>query len=352
MRLHEHCTGKQTVESIYVDSSRNPKLQINFDFIIPRISCPYISLDAMDASGEQHLHIDHNIYKRRLDLDGTPIQEPKKEELAKKEVIKGTTTTTPVSVEVTTPKCGSCYGAEDANNHEKMNITCCNKCEDVREAYAKRRWHFSETKVEQCKSSASVEKIENAFKEGCQIYGTMSVNRVAGSFHVAPGQTFAVKHIHVHDIQPFSSSQFNTSHVINRLSFGDDDKGKTHENPLDGTQSITKEGATMYHYYIKIVPTKYIDLEGFVTDTNQFSVTKHEKVVSPGNSESGMPGIFFSYELSAMMVKIVEKPMHLSQLITDLCSIVGGIWIVAMFIDSICYRSSKLLNKIDLGKAS
>lgn len=32
----------------------------------------------MDTTGEQHLHIDHNIYKRRLDLSGKPIEEPKK----------------------------------------------------------------------------------------------------------------------------------------------------------------------------------------------------------------------------------------------------------------------------------
>ena len=32
----------------------------------------------MDTTGEQHLHIDHNIYKRRLDLKGQPIENPKK----------------------------------------------------------------------------------------------------------------------------------------------------------------------------------------------------------------------------------------------------------------------------------
>lgn len=36
----------------------------------------------MDSSGEQHLQMDHNIHKRRLDLDGNPIEEPKKEEMA------------------------------------------------------------------------------------------------------------------------------------------------------------------------------------------------------------------------------------------------------------------------------
>lgn len=49
-----------------------------------------LSLDAMDSAGDQHLHIDHNIYKRRVDLSGNPIEEAQKEDIAtstkKKEV--------------------------------------------------------------------------------------------------------------------------------------------------------------------------------------------------------------------------------------------------------------------------
>lgn len=40
-----------------------------------------LSLDAMDSAGDQHLHIEHNIYKRRVDLSGNPIEEAKKEEI-------------------------------------------------------------------------------------------------------------------------------------------------------------------------------------------------------------------------------------------------------------------------------
>lgn len=41
-----------------------------------------LSLDAMDSAGDQHLHIDHNIYKRRVDLHGNPIEEAKKEDIS------------------------------------------------------------------------------------------------------------------------------------------------------------------------------------------------------------------------------------------------------------------------------
>lgn len=42
----------------------------------------------MDSAGDQHLHIDHNIFKRRLDLNGNPIEEGKKEEIQSSTTIK------------------------------------------------------------------------------------------------------------------------------------------------------------------------------------------------------------------------------------------------------------------------
>lgn len=89
-------------EELFVDTSRNKKLQINFDIIVPKISCdcmyPFffvhyilltllimekkmslvLVLDAVDNSGETHLQVDHNIYKRKLNLKGEPISDPEK----------------------------------------------------------------------------------------------------------------------------------------------------------------------------------------------------------------------------------------------------------------------------------
>lgn len=42
----------------------------------------------MDSAGDQHLHIDHDIFKRRLDLEGNPIDEAKKEEIITSTTIK------------------------------------------------------------------------------------------------------------------------------------------------------------------------------------------------------------------------------------------------------------------------
>ena len=36
-------------------------------------ACSVLSLDAMDVSGEQQIDIDANLFKERLNLEGTPI---------------------------------------------------------------------------------------------------------------------------------------------------------------------------------------------------------------------------------------------------------------------------------------
>nr|XP_022913678.1 endoplasmic reticulum-Golgi intermediate compartment protein 3 [Onthophagus taurus] len=324
-------------EELFVDTSRSPNIQINLDIIVPQVSCDFLALDAMDSSGEQHLQIDHNIYKRSLDLDGKPITEPKKEDI----IIKAKD-----EEEAKNVSCGSCYGASLDPKR------CCNTCEDVREAYRERRWAFPDNpeNITQCKDEKFNEKIKSAFQQGCQIYGSLVVNRVSGSFHIAPGKSFTVNHVHVHDVQPFSSTSFNTTHKIKHLSFGTSIDSETH-NPLKDTLAIAEEGATMFQYHIKIVPTAYVKKSGDRIYSNQFSVTRHKKVVSILSGESGMPGAFFQYELSPLMVKFTETERSLGHFLTNVCAIIGGVYTVAGLIDSFLYHSVKLIKrKIELGK--
>lgn len=55
--------------------------------------------------------------------------------------------------------------------------------------------------------------------------------------------------MHVHDVQPFSSSVFNTTHIIQHLSFGTDiESGNT--APLDGVKGLAKEGIILLQFSI------------------------------------------------------------------------------------------------------
>lgn len=198
----------------------------------------------MDSAGDQHLQIDHDIFKRRIGLDGKPIDEAIKEDItmttSKDNATVETTTAEPITT--TTPSCGSCYGAASVGH-------CCQTCQQVLDAYQRKRWNPDPAKFEQCIREGVLkqerEKEELALKEGCTIFGHLEVNRMGGSFHIAPGKSFSLNHIHIHDVHPYSSSAFNTTHHLRHLSFGERlDAANTH--PLDGTEAVAHEGEFVF----------------------------------------------------------------------------------------------------------
>lgn len=139
-----------------------------------------LSIDVMDVSGEHQLDVEHTMYKQRLNLDGEVINEqPTKSELARDESAPGNST------------CGSCYGAETPE------LSCCNTCEQVREAYREKGWAFSDpSSIEQCVREGWTNQIKEQMNEGCHVYGLIDVSKVAGNFHFAPGKSFQQHSVH------------------------------------------------------------------------------------------------------------------------------------------------------------
>lgn len=64
----------------------------------------------------------------------------------------------------------------------------------------------------------------------------------------------------------------------------------------------------------------------------------------------GMPGVFFSYEISPIMIKYSEHAKSFAHFATGLFAIVGGIFTVAGIIDSTIYKSANVLKKLEIGK--
>ena len=92
----------------------------------------------------------------------------------------------------------------------------------------------------------------------CRLHGTLTVNKVAGNFHITIGKHISdpmqrMGHRHVAGYVPLEL--YNLSHRIDHLSFGSPVPGMV--NPLDATLQITETRQYLYQYYIQIVPTEY-----------------------------------------------------------------------------------------------
>ena len=185
--------------------------------------------------------------------------------------------------------CGDCYGAQ------KPESGCCNTCEDVRKAYEASGWSFNHAEtIEQCTREGYLDKIKEQANQGCRIRGKVTVNKVAGNFHVAPGRSFQRGNAHVHDIQQYLEQGLDFSHHIEHLSFGE--KIPSVHNPLDNTKVETAEGLFMFQYYLKVVGTRYYYLDKVPVVTNQFSVTQYNRNLQYKNAwgqiqaPNGLPG--------------------------------------------------------------
>lgn len=329
-------------EELFVDTSRNAKVRINVDIFFPEMPCSYLSLDVMDVSGEQHRDVEHDIFKKRVHHDGTEIEKIQMDGLGDND----NSTVNSALAKLDQNRCESCYGAEDKPGN------CCNTCEDVKEAYRKKGWAFNGGRgIAQCEREGIKDALIEQVDEGCIVTGFLHVNKVAGNFHFAPGKSFQQHNVHVHDLQPFAGKKaFNMSHYIRKLSFGPDYPGKI--NPLDGGgETSNEEGfSMMYQYFVKVVPTKYRNLNSQVAETAQFSVTMHTRKLAKAVGTQGLPGVFFMYEFSPILVELTEHQRSFMHFLTSICAILGGVYTVAGLLDKFIYTGQQRWIKANEGK--
>jgi endoplasmic reticulum-Golgi intermediate compartment protein 3 len=136
--------------------------------------------------------------------------------------------------------------------------------------------------------------------------------------------------------------KFNASHKLVSLKFGPDMKGASY--PLDGTVKVAKDGAqTAFDYYLQLVPSRYLHLNGARTDTNQYSVTEFDQKAGTYNGQIVPASVLFKWDFSPIMVTVKETRRGFLQFVTSLCAIIGGVFAVAGVINSGIFRTSQLL---------
>jgi endoplasmic reticulum-Golgi intermediate compartment protein 3 len=272
--------------SLQVDMARQERMEIHLDITFPRLPCHLVTVDVMDVAGEQQNDIEHTLNKTRLDATGKVIgtytgQLGDKHITDAHEALNNT---------INPAYCGSCYGAPPPENG------CCNTCQQVKDAYIRIKWSFSEPeKMEQCVREHWVEHMQERSHEGCAIKGWMRVAKLEGNLHAAPGKSFSQGTSHIHDIQEFEKmSDLDMSHTVHHLSFGPmGAAGKVPlvKNPLNGVSKHTGSAHYVYQYYLKVVSTQITYLDGSILNTNQYSVTEHEQDVSGPFGPRKVPGM-------------------------------------------------------------
>ena len=96
---------------------------------------------------------------------------------------------------------------------------------------------------------------------------------------------------------------------------------------------------------LSVVPTQYSHLTSLSPlQTNQYSVTEHYRQTNPKEGQ-GLPGVFFFYELSPIMVHRAETRMGIFHFLTQLCAILGGVFTIAGMVDRLVYSSLKSWEK-------
>lgn len=337
------------MDHLYVNTTRSGTLRVDFDLSFTDVSCSLLSMDAFDETGIQQTDAVTEVFKRSISATGESLGQAVKHELGEtllredqlKALVEERANRQLIVAEK--PACGDCYGSRPAT-------VCCNTCQDVIDGYAEKGWRFKPQGISQCESEAALQTLKDQFAEegGCQIFGRLELSKASGHFHIAPHKVFHegganAGIVNLLDLLSFTFSQFNITHNVNSLSFGDQFPGIS--SPLDGESRKIEDTHGMYQYYIKIVPTRYKYLDGTIVESNQYAVTEHMRHLAPGSGR-GLPGVYFYYEISPIQALFEEKRgKGILRFFTSVCAVVGGAYTVMGLFDTFANYLVGIFNK-------
>ena len=281
--LINYCSYK-TSSQMYVDNNRgSDKLKVNLDIDIDHIPCDLLAILTADALGEKSFDIKGEINKSRLDKRGRKLDTKK--------------------YEINEP------------NYDKV-------------------------------------KTEIKNDEGCNLSGHFFVDAVPGSFLITSGY-------YGNTVQRLATEgilKINAQHRINEISFGDtsdrfiiwNNFGKSIAKlsyTLNNVKKQYEKLTSIYQYYLKIVPTKYIT---FKKQINDYQYT-YNSYAEHGIQE--MPSMHFRYDLSPITVEYKLHKETFLNFIINICAILGGVFTVTGIIDAIIHKSVViLLRKAEMNK--
>ena len=173
---------------------------------------------------------------------------------------------------------------------------------------------------------------------GCQISGSLLLNRVPGNFYI---QAYSA----AHDLAP---QMTNCSHEIHHLSFAPTNVDRKYapvpDNfyhttiPMNGNVYITHNLHEAYHHYIKLVST----------NGNSFQVLQNSQLSSYNRDLT--PEAKFIIDLSPIAVTYENESKRWYDYITSLMAIIGGTFTVVGFFEGGARVIAERRRKLSHGK--
>lgn len=169
--------------------------------------------------------------------------------------------------------------------------------------------------------------------DACRIHGDLTLNKVAGNFHVIGGKSMQFPRGHVHITPLLEDDRMNFSHRIHRFGFGD----AALVNPLEGDEKIFSRGSTIAQYFIEVVPTEIKTLMSTVS-TYQYSVKENIRPIDHDTGSHGIPGLYFKYDMSALKIAVEPNRDNLFYLTVRLGSVISGIVVLSGVLNALLQK--------------
>ena len=294
---------KITKQNVFFESSSNSfsrRMFLRFNMTVS-IPCNYLQVHILDDSMKHKRESLRSLMKQELDFNGNEIGEPQ-------------VFTQNLS---TNRECGNCYG----NGFTE----CCFSCLDVVYGFignAKILPRIST--IDQCRDD--FQRVKN--NEKCRIIGSTVTPNSLGVLSISVDSERPIGKRQPVDLT-LTGLNVNLSHEIHQFYFG---TNVGLENPLDNwsiKQAVP--GFRQYKYNLGLVQTKVVKEEETV-DAIQYSAELSENPIEQFITTE-RPMISFKYDLYSLSSLIKTEKPRITQIILDLCGIVGGGFMISGLIN-------------------
>ncbi|KAL7421606.1 hypothetical protein Q5752_003375 [Cryptotrichosporon argae] len=283
--------------SFQVDHGVQRDMQLNVDITVA-MPCHYLSIDLRDSVGDR-VHLSNDFAK-----DGTTFEVGRASSLKLRP-------TAPSASQVIS-------SARRATPNQRQSLG------GLRALFAAR----PAVKREHAAYRPTANKVDNG--PACRIYGSVDVKKVTANLHIT-----TLGHGYM-SFEHTDHKLMNLSHIIHEFSFGPFFPAIS--QPLDLSLETTDKPFTAFQYFLRVVPTTYIDAKRRRLSTSQYAVTDYSRSFEHGR---GIPGVFFKFEPEPMSVVVRERTTTRYQFLLRLVGVVGGVWTVAGFALRVFDRASR-----------